>query len=486
MTLAPVVLDNGTGSIKCGCAGVSPLPLVICPTVVGRPHVDAFALHTLLHSPHYNQNGNDDNDAGPLSAERMHRTLLLQKEVLCGDELVGLRGSAELTYPIQNGVLHNMEAMQELWDYVLCQRLPRVLSASGGNSTSQSRTSREEDNSAAAAVDSGLAWWENRPLLLTESPNLAMKQRCDMMELFFEEYRVGVIQSTPQGILSLFANGAERGVVVECGEGLTHCTPVFDGFVLTTAQRRVDLGGRAVTEHLAQLLCEQQQYGLWGGSTGKNNSTPLTFKSSTQSTLVAASAVLGERGGGSDDIDTFRRLKERYCYVSADHAVDQRLARDTNALQRSCVLPDGARCRLNAERFTAPEVLFDPSLIDVESPGVSSMLWDCIEAADIDVRKSLYENIILSGGSSLFPGFGARITKDMKALYLTEKLKGDVSRMTRCPIQVKEPPRRQHMVFIGGALMAELSADQPAMWMSRKEYDEGGTSAIVARYQSVA
>ncbi|KPA82889.1 putative actin-related protein 2 [Leptomonas pyrrhocoris] len=444
MTLSPVVLDNGTGSIKCGCAGVSPLPLLVCPTVTGRPRVDAFPFRTALHSSH-------SNGAAVGEAETGHRAQRLQRDILCGDELDGLHEAAELTYPITNGVIRNMDDMQELWDYVLCQRLPQMLGTAAGGSSSAPQRVKWEERSAEG--DRGLEWLEGRPLLLTETPNLSLKQRCAVMEVFFEDYHFNTIQSTPQGVLTLFANGVERGVAVECGEGLTHCTPVYDGCVLTTAQRRVDLGGRAVTDRLEQLLCAHQ-------------------RSPRDSAM---------RGGRRD---VYRRLKERYCYVSFDRSLDQRLLRETNALQCTCVLPDGVTCRLGAERFTAPEVLFDPSLMDVESPGISAVLWDCIEAADVDVRRSLYESILLSGGSTLFPGFGARLTRDMKEFYLTEKLKGDVSRMARCPIQVQEPPRRQCMAYMGGALVAELSADRPEMWMSRKEYEDGGTSAVVARYTS--
>ncbi|KPI89168.1 putative actin-related protein 2 [Leptomonas seymouri] len=461
MTLAPVVLDNGTGSIKCGCAGVSPLPLIICPTVIGRPSVDAYTLN-ILHS--------SKDGSTHLDADRIHRAQLLQKEFICRDELYGLRATADMSFPIKNGVIQNMDAMRELWDYMLCQRLPQMVGTSAGSVSAIPRTKRED---ASAGLNSGLEWLEDRLLLLTQPPNLSAKQRGDIMEVFFEEYHFKAIQATPQGILALFANGAEHGVVVECGEGLTHCTPIFDGIVLTTAQRRLDLGGRDVTNRVKRLLCGHQG-GLRRGAASKND---LLMSSAH---AAPHPAVLG----GVDD--AFRQLKERHCYVSVDPRLDQHLARATNALQRTCVLPDGAICRLGAERFTAPEVLFDPSLMDVDSPGISAVLWESIEAADVDVRKVLYESIVLSGGSTLFPGFGARLTRDMKELYLTEKLKGDMNRMARCPIQVNEPPRRQYMAYMGGALVAELSADQPEMWTSLERYQEDGVSAVVARYQRTA
>jgi actin-related protein 2 len=381
---------------------------------------------------------------------------------------------------VKNGVIRDMDAMKELWDYVLCQRLPRLLGSSAGVVAGAAvGLGGAGTKDTADTVDGGLAWLDDRSLFLTESPNLSMKQRCEVMELFFEEYRFEAIQSAPQSVLSLFANGAESGVVVECGEGVTHCAPVFDGVVLSAAQRRVDLGGRAVTDYLAQLLCEHQR--------GANERASANRGSSARSfgqTAWSSAAGVGRGNEGDDYI--FRQLKERYCYVAVNQHVDRRLARDTNALQRTCVLPDGMRLQLGVERFAASEVLFDPSLMDVESAGISTVLWECTEAADVDVRWALYENIVLSGGSTLLPGFGARLATDMRSSYLTEKLKGDASRMARCPIQVKEPPRREYMTFMGAALVAELSVDQPGMWMSRQEFNEGGTSAIVARYSTAA
>lgn len=467
MNLPPVVLDNGTGSIKCGCAGVSPLPLFVCPTVVGHPFREAVKLPSLLKCTSEGSPSSRGVLGGDPSArgctESEHSEQLLRRDVLCGDELAGRRGDAHLTFPIRNGVIQDMAAMQDLWDYVLCRRLPSLLSGAAQHSERHYNHDGEDENEK----EDGSAWLVNRPLLLTEPPNISLKQRCDQVEVFFETYRLGALQSAPQGVLSLFANGTESGVVVECGEGLSHCTPVFDGCVLTTAQRRLDFGGEVVTQYLSQLLRESH------GADG------FVHASASRAAPVATAH-------DAAGMDVVRRLKERYCYVAAEHHVDARLARETSALCRTCTLPDGALCRLNTERFTAPEVLFSPAVMHIESPGISAVLWDCIEAAEVDVRRALYENIILSGGTTLLAGFGARLATDMKAAYLREKLKGDLSRMARCPIAVKEPPRRQYMAYVGGALMAELTAGQTEAWLSRGEYEEGGVGAVVARYHKLS
>lgn len=58
------------------------------------------------------------------------------------------------------------------------------------------------------------------------------------------------------------------------------------------------------------------------------------------------------------------------------------------------------------------------------------MLFDTIQSADIDIRADLYKHIVLSGGSTMYPGLPSRLEKEMKQLYLTEVLNGDTSRLS--------------------------------------------------------
>lgn len=134
--------------------------------------------------------------------------------------------------------------------------------------------------------------------------------------------------------------------------------------------------------------------------------------------------------------------------------------------------------KVGSERFEAPEALFQPHLVDVESPGVAELLYNTVQSADMDIRPELYKHIVLSGGSSMYPGLPSRLEKEVKQLYLERTLKGDSSRLSKFKIRVEDPPRRKHMVFLGGAVLAEIMKNKDDFWLSKKEYDEKGIRSL--------
>jgi len=172
------------------------------------------------------------------------------------------------------------------------------------------------------------------------------------------------------------------------------------------------------------------------------------------------------------------KLKKKVCYVGYDLEIEKQLALETTVLVQSYTLPDGRIIKVGAERFEAPEALFTPRLVDVEQPGVAEMLFNTIQAADIDTRSEFYKHIVLSGGSSMYPGLPSRLEKEVKALYLQKVLKNDSSKLSKFKIRIEDPPRRKHMVFLGGAVLAEIMKDKPHFWMTRQEYQEQGVRIL--------
>jgi len=233
-----------------------------------------------------------------------------------------------------------------------------------------------------------------RKILLTEPPLNPLKNREQMCEVMFERYGFGGVYVAIQAVLALYAQGLSSGVVVDSGDGVTHIVPVYESTVLNHLTRRLDVAGRDVTRNLINLLL-RRGYAL--------NRTA--------------------------DFETVRAIKEKLCYVSYDLALDQKLSEETTVLVESYTLPDGRVIRVGSERFEAPECLFQPHLVDVEQPGMAEFLFNTIQAADIDVRSSLYKAIVLSGGSSMYPGLPSRLEKELKQLWLTKVLGGNPERL---------------------------------------------------------
>lgn len=218
---------------------------------------------------------------------------------------------------------------------------------------------------------------------------------------------------------------------------------MYESVVLNHLTRRLDVAGRDVTRNLIALLL-RRGYAL--------NRTA--------------------------DFETVRQIKEKLCYVSYDLELDQKLSEDTTVLVESYTLPDGRVIRVGSERFEAPECLFQPHLVDVEQPGIAEFLFNTIQAADVDVRSSLFKAIVLSGGSSMYPGLPSRLEKELKQLWLTKVLHGNPERLSKFKVRIEDPPRRRHMVFLGGAVLANIMQGKDEMWISKAEWEEEGPRCL--------
>jgi len=158
--------------------------------------------------------------------------------------------------------------------------------------------------------------------------------------------------------------------------------------------------------------------------------------------------------------------------------VEKRLALETTTLVQNYTLPDGRVIKVSSERFEASEVLFNPHLIDCEQKGMQHLLFDSIQTADIDLRPAFYQHIVLSGGSTMYPGLPSRLEKEMKELYLENILKGNVKGLAKFKLRIEDPPRRKHMVFLGGSVLADIMKDRDEFWISKKEWAEQGERLI--------
>jgi len=222
--------------------------------------------------------------------------------------------------------------------------------------------------------------------------------------------------------------------------------PVTEGFVEPARVERVNLAGRHVTEQLMKLLV---------GSGHPLNSTA--------------------------DFETVREIKEKLCYVAFEPEAERRLGRETTLIDRKYTLPDSREMRVGAERFLAPEILFNPALnMRGDGEGLGGLVFNTIRKSDIDVQKDYFSHIVLSGGTTMFPGFSSRLERELRALYLENVLKGDRSRAAKFKCNIEDPPSRHHMVFLGASIMAGAYEEQgnTRWFITRKEYEECGVQAV--------
>jgi len=268
---------------------------------------------------------------------------------------------------------------------------------------------------------------EEHPVLLTEAPLNPKGNRGKAAEIFFETFHVPALCVQVQAILSLYASGRTTGIVLDSGDGVTNAVPAYEGFVLPHAVQRIDVAGRDVTEYLQLLLRKS----------GHNFDT-------------------------SAELEVVRDIKEKICYVafSTDKTENEE---DPEVPYK---LPDGNVIQIGTEKVRAPEVLFNPTLIGQEYVGMHQCLMNSITKCDMDIRRTMFTDIILAGGSTMFDGLGDRLLSEVRKL---------APRDTK--IKIWAPPQRTLSTWVGGSILASLATFKN-MWVSRQEYDEKGKYAI--------
>ena len=190
-----VVIDNGSGMLKAGFAGEE-APSDVFPAIVGVPRNSSAMLG------------------------------VTQKDHYIGDEATAKSGVLNLSYPIAHGKVENWDDMTRVWHHTFYTCL-RVNPA------------------------------EITGCLLTEAPLQPKENREEMASIMFDTFQIPALYVAIQAVMSLYAAGRTTGLVVDSGDGVSHTVPVYEGFSIPHAIKRMDIAGRRLTDHV-QKLCQSQ------------------------------------------------------------------------------------------------------------------------------------------------------------------------------------------------------------------------------------
>jgi len=276
---------------------------------------------------------------------------------------------------------------------------------------------------------------EAKGVLLTEAPRNPKQNREKMVQLMFETFEVKNIYVAIQAVMSLYSAGRTTGLVVDAGDGVSHTVPVFEGFSLPHAVEKMEIAGRVLTNYMQKLLLEN-----------------------------------GESFTSAAEIQIVRDIKEKHAFVAQNYAEEKEAATKSAEHDVQYTLPDKRVMTLpGTVRMGCPELLFDPTLNGLNCMSLPDLAWSSVQKADIDVRKELCKNIIMSGGSTMYEGIADRLKQEL---------------VNRAPagaeIRIVASADRKYAVWKGGSTLASLSTFHSS-WVTAEDYNEHGAAVIHRR-----
>ncbi|XP_021044331.1 actin-related protein T1 [Mus pahari] len=267
-----------------------------------------------------------------------------------------------------------------------------------------------------------------QPVFMTEPSLNPRETREKTTEIMFEKFNVPALYLCNHAVGALCASACITGLVLDSGDGVTCTVPVYEGYSLPHAITKLYVAGRDITEHLTRLLLAKG----------------YTFP------CILNKAVV-------DDI------KEKSCTVSWDNKDTEK---NCQQFLSEYTLPDGNTIQMNDHLRQVPEVLFTPDHLGIHDLGISKMVCNSIMKCDTDIQENLFAEIVLSGGTTLFPGLQNRLLKELEVLAFEGT-----------PIKITASPDRCYSAWIGGSVMTSMTTFKQ-MWVTAEDFKEYGAFVV--------
>lgn len=272
---------------------------------------------------------------------------------------------------------------------------------------------------------------EKKSVLITTPLNGPQSQRNTIAEILFEKYKIGSLHMSTPTKLGLYTTSKFTGTVIDCGESFTQISSIFDMLTIPQASIVSDIAGSTVTVYLQRAIKDLSY--LLNGASGR---------------------------------EIVRDFKEKHCFVLQKGEIKDPPPLDYTINPTTTV-------RVGNDRFTVPELLFTPDKFGLKGKGIPAMIYDSIMRCDISIRAELFNNIVLTGGTTLLEGLQARIQKEMEDILESNEI--------RTPVNVVALPNRGNASWIGGSIVGRLEA-YPSLLAYKDEYQELGASLISSRF----
>lgn len=324
------------------------------------------------------------------------------KNLYVGDEAMQKRGILNLAYPISFGIVENWDNMEKVWNHTFYNEL---------------RVTPEE----------------TQGVLLTEAPRNPDSNRERMVQIMFETFSFPNVYIALQAVMSLYSAGRTTGLVCDSGDGVTHTIPVYEGYSIKHAIEKMQIAGRELTRWMQKLLLQNS----------------------------------GENFTSTAEMEIVKEIKETTCYVAQDWEEELAAASKSTETTTNYTLPDKRVIKVCfMERAGCPELLFQPNMNGLSCKSMPELCWASVQASDIDLRKDFLENVILSGGTTMYTG-------------LADRLKSEITKLAPAGANVKviASADRKYAVWKGASTLASLSTFS-SLWITKEDYEESGAEII--------